>query len=286
MDHRSVPDSGRPDDQMVGKKLDRTQLLQLVQELVQLEPAARLLQAPAADGRPGDLCDVGGLLAHELRQPLFTIAMANENLRLILESEEFDREVVRRSVMRISEQVEHAQAIIQHTLLDASRRANACDTGDIVASVAYAAHLLETLQDAHDVQIVWRLPPAGLLVAASRLELDQVFCNLLRNAIESIDDRRKAGWDGRGRIVVTIERCGDDVRATIADNGAGLSPSAEKFVFKPFYTTKADDGTGLGLHLCRQLIGKAQGIIALKAGNVEGAEVEMVMPLVRPPSHA
>lgn len=234
----------------------------------------------AGDGRFSS-AEAGDLLAHELRQPLFTIAMANESLRLLVQRSEPDRDQMRASVARIAEQVERAQMIIEHALLLASGRSRDRDEADVIASAAHAAHLLEERRSDSEVELIWQLPEGKTVVAANSFDLEQAFVNILRNAMDSIEDRRKGGWLGRGRIVVTIQQCGGDVRCTVADNGAGLVPSTIRDLFRPFFTTKEKGGTGLGLHICRSVINKAGGEICIKPRSLEGAKVEIRMPLVR-----
>lgn len=250
-------------------------------------PAARRVEP--ADGRPrftspgrnGDLDPVSCTLAHELRQPLSTISLGSENLRLMLEGDRLDPERMRQSVCRIAEQVERAQSIIEHTLSSYSGRTDPAETADMIGAAQRAAGLLEALPAAREVQFVWQLPEGRLLVGVSRIELEQVFVNLLRNAVESIGDRRaQQGWDGQGRVTVTIQQCGGSVRCIVADNGAGLAPASAELLFQPFFTTKASGGTGLGLYICGQIVDKAAGTIRLQPGSLDGAQVEIRMPLV------
>ncbi len=220
-------------------------------------------------------------LAHELRQPLSTISLGSENLRLMLENDRLDPERMRRSVSRIAQQVEWAQSIIEQTLSSFSGRTDPRETADMIGAAQHAASLLEGLPGARGVEFVWQLPEGRLLVGVSRIELEQVFVNLLRNAVESIADRRQQGWGGKGRVAVTIQQCGGRVHCIVADNGMGLAPAAAELLFQPFFTTKARGGTGLGLYICGQTIGKARGTIRLQPGSLEGAQVEIRLPLIR-----
>jgi signal transduction histidine kinase len=95
---------------------------QLVQEMATIKPAARLLRSVAAGRQITELSQSSSMLAHELRQPLFTISMASENLRLLLDRPDTDRQRMRQVASRIAEQVERAQAIIDTTLSTAASR--------------------------------------------------------------------------------------------------------------------------------------------------------------------
>jgi two-component system sensor kinase FixL len=258
----------------------RDRVRQLIDELSASEPAARLLLSSAGKSRLAELGQLTCTIAHELRQPLFTIAMASENLRLMLDSEDGDRARMQQSVERIAEQVQRAQTIIDQTLAYATGVNAAPGVADLGEAAANAISFLSGMLEFSEVEIKadWSIEPA--LVGVSRIEMEQVFVNLLRNAVESVEDRRREGWRGMGKIVLTIERVGHTVRCIITDNGAGMTPSTSQAAFEPFFTTKMRNGTGLGLHICRQILEKASGVIRLVPGAVEGARVEIRLPVL------
>jgi two-component system C4-dicarboxylate transport sensor histidine kinase DctB/two-component system sensor histidine kinase TtrS len=263
-----------------GARAKRDRVRQLIDELRESEPAARLLRSAAGKTRLAELGQLSCTIAHELRQPLFTIAIASENLRLMLESEGGDRERMQGAVHRITEQVHRAQTIIDQTLAYATGGDTAPNVADLGEAAANAIGFLAGLLDAADVEIKadWSISPA--FVGVSRIEMEQVFVNLLRNAVESIEDRRSAGWQGRGKIVLTIGRTGPNVRCIITDNGAGLSARMSEDAFEPFFTTRAQNGTGLGLHICREILGKAGGVIRLMPEPAGGARAEIRLNVV------
>jgi len=83
-------------------------------------------------------------------------------------------------------------------------------------------------------------------------ELNQVWTNLLDNAIDAVGDS--------GRISVTTRRDGDCIRVDIADTGPGISPQDRARVFDPFFTTKdVGHGTGLGLDTARRIVQERHG---------------------------
>jgi hypothetical protein len=132
---------------------------------------------------------------------------------------------------------------------------------------AFAGRRLELETDADG-------PPA--LVIGDPRDLEQVFVNLLTNA-------RDASPDG-GVVTCRLEHCGENVRVTVADRGAGLTPAAAERVFQPFYTTKTSGGTGLGLAISRDIVQRHGGTIALTARPGGGAEARVELPLVPPGS--
>jgi C4-dicarboxylate-specific signal transduction histidine kinase len=102
--------------------------------------------------------------------------------------------------------------------------------------------------------------------------LDQVFLNLLKNAIEAIDDRS-------GSIEVVARSVRDTVVIEVRDDGPGLSVSNQEQLFAPFVTTKrAGRGSGLGLSISRRIISDHDGTIRFLPDRETGTVVEIVLP--------
>ena len=85
------------------------------------------------------------------------------------------------------------------------------------------------------------------LIDAAAAELNQVWTNLLSNALDAMD--------GSGSLTVVARRHGDGVEVEVIDTGSGLTPQAREHAFEPFFTTKGvGQGTGLGLDICRRIV--------------------------------
>ena len=83
-------------------------------------------------------------------------------------------------------------------------------------------------------------------------ELVQVWTNLIHNGIQAMD--------GAGAIVISVRQDGDFCRVAVTDSGKGIPVDVRSKIFEPFFTTKkAGEGSGLGLHISRQVIEKHQG---------------------------
>ena len=108
--------------------------------------------------------------------------------------------------------------------------------------------------------------PSNISVAAFPAELRQVFTNLITNAAEA------AGHGGEVRVSVSPSSNGsgtagqkspEGATVVIADNGPGISEDVQNHLFQPFFTTKGEQGTGLGLWVSRGIVNKHGGIIEL-----------------------
>ncbi len=106
----------------------------------------------------------------------------------------------------------------------------------------------------------------------------QVFCNLIKNAIDAMPD------GGTLTITTRIDGREDAARCivTFCDTGTGLPDDVQR-IFEPFFTTKAPGkGTGLGLAVCRELIEKIGGSIEARRGNPRGTEMVVSLPVHDP----
>ncbi|MDA0672264.1 MAG: PAS domain S-box protein [Cyanobacteria bacterium] len=115
--------------------------------------------------------------------------------------------------------------------------------------------------------------------------LNQVFMNLLANAIDAIEERQAATEANyQGCITITTQRSPqrDDVVIIIRDNGMGMGPETLRRIFDPFFTTKpVGIGTGMGLSISYQIItGNHQGQLLCCSEPGEGTEFKIELPLV------
>lgn len=114
-------------------------------------------------------------------------------------------------------------------------------------------------------------------------EMNQVFMNLLMNAIhavESVGDPEGAGERDR-EIRVGTRAVGAFAEISIEDSGAGVGPELRDRIFDPFFTTKPKgQGTGLGLSISTDLVRKHGGSLAVEEGTLSGARFVVRLPFV------
>jgi signal transduction histidine kinase len=106
--------------------------------------------------------------------------------------------------------------------------------------------------------------------------IQQVLVNLIDNAA-------KYSPSG-GHVVISTERHDDAVRVSVADEGMGIAPEAQRRVFERFYRadpnhTRAPAGTGLGLYICRELVERMGGRIGLRSQPGSGSTFWFDLPL-------
>ena len=102
-------------------------------------------------------------------------------------------------------------------------------------------------------------------------ELNQVWTNLIHNAIHAMDHK--------GNMTIAVSPHGEGVKVSVADSGNGVPPELREKIFEPFVTTKpAGEGSGLGLHIVRQIVESHGGTIHLGESAAGGAVFEVILP--------
>ncbi len=107
-------------------------------------------------------------------------------------------------------------------------------------------------------------------------QLNRVFLNLIKNSIESIDEKLRKNVDFKGNINVEIKDDSYYIYVTITDNGVGLKDVDIKKILTPYFTTKKK-GTGLGLAVVTKIINDHNSTIVFKSID-EGAQVKISIP--------
>ena len=218
-------------------------------------------------------------IAHEINNPLAIIGEKAGWMRDLLFEEEFQESKYFKeyaiSVDKIEEHVERARKIT-HTMLGFARRMeHRLDDVDVNHVLNQTIELLQNHAQTNNIKINKELQPDLPIIASDQSQLQQVFLNLINNAIDAIE---KDGW-------INVKTRKDDSRIVISikDNGPGISRENLQKVFDPFFTTKeAGKGTGLGLSASYNIIEKLGGTITAESKLSEGTVFNVMLPIVIP----
>jgi signal transduction histidine kinase len=154
------------------------------------------------------------------------------------------------STTRISELV---AAIKEYTFMDQAPQQNV----DIVKSLENTLTILNHKLK-RGVTVVREYHPVPLLVDSFGSELNQVWTNIIDNAIDAMQ--------GQGELRVRTYRDDGCVVVEISDNGPGIPPDVQPHIFEPFFTTKGvGQGTGLGLDTAQRIVKKHRGDIQVES---------------------
>lgn len=241
----------------LGQLVDRVTLLR--EELSQQERLAVAGQLSAA-------------FAHEVGTPL---NLVNGHLQILRSQPGLPDKATERLGL-IQSQIQRVSDIVRR-LLDMTRRPQ-LTKGEL--------HLEAFLQDlqalwaptiaTHGVQ-VHRLVPPDCVLDADRKQMEQLFLNLVNNALDAMPEggaitigaTRLAGPEGLWEI-------------RVADTGQGIAADALPQVFKPMFTTKPEGkGTGLGLPICREIVRSHGGDIRIESRTGKGTAVVFTLPEAR-----
>ena len=228
----------------------------------------------------GKLASVGELaagIAHEINNPVAIMVEEAGWIEDLLEDETFaegeNLNEFHRALLQIKNQGRRCKEIT-HKLLSFARKTDAqvedVQINDLIEEVVslsaqrakYSNVTINTVLDEY-------LPR----VRASLTELQQVFLNLINNALDAME---KKG----GRIDITTQEDDDFVTVFVADNGPGIPRANLDRVFDPFFSTKpVGKGTGLGLSICYGIVKKMGGDITVRSVLDLGTTFRLRIPM-------
>ena len=193
-------------------------------------------------------------------------------------------EARKQTVERVSERVQYIVDVIrtQESFADSSVERKVVDLRTLVDDAVLVVQESFSKRSIA-VEIECSRAPARIRVQESQFH--QMLVNLLKNAVEAIDDRIRAGgeFDEQPRIRVLAYVDGDALVLDVIDNGIGIDPENFQQIFWAGYTTKAS-GSGLGLHsAANYVIGSGGRIMPLSKGIGHGTTIRVMLRL--PASH-
>jgi two-component system NtrC family sensor kinase len=218
-------------------------------------------------------------IAHEINNPLAVIGEKAGWIRDLLDDPAFHDSPVLKdlvtSVEKIENHVERARKITHRMLGFARRMEPRLDDVDVNHVLTETIELLQNHARINDIRILTDLAADLPIIASDQSQLQQVFLNLLNNAIDAIGKN--------GTIACTTRRLDKEIRVTLTDDGPGISPEHLSRVFDPFFTTKEPGkGTGLGLSISYQIVEKMGGRMTLENVAPRGTRASVYLAVVIP----
>ncbi len=161
---------------------------------------------------------------------------------------------VARSTQIISTATEKASTVVQ-SLRDYARKEEQGQLQEVSLEKELETVLTLFRSKMKDRVSIERHFEPGVSVQASRSKLNQVWINLLSNALTAMN--------GQGHLELALFQKDDFVTVEVTDSGAGIPEELQGRIFEPFFTTKGpSEGMGLGLDICRQIIDSQGGSIS------------------------
>ena len=217
-------------------------------------------------------------VAHEINNPLAYVVAALQFVESDLRTlEDVPAGRLHEMKQAVSEAREGARRVtdIVRGLKTFSRadeeRSGPVELGPVIESAINMA-LNEVKHRARLVKDFRRTPP----VRANEGRLGQVFLNLLINAAQAIPEGRMD--ENQIRVSTRTDECGRAV-VEVSDTGEGIAPDVARHIFDPFFTTKpVGIGTGLGLFICRNIVGSVGGDIEVESHPGSGTVFRVTLP--------
>ena len=184
-------------------------------------------------------------------------------------------EVMRRDLEAIAAEAHRAGRVVDSLLAFARRHRAEMRSFGAAESVQRVLDLRAYECKVNNIEVVTYFDPDTPRTMADPHALEQVFLNLLNNAIQAIE----AG-SGRGTITVGVVAIDGKLRISFTDDGPGIPPEAMPKLFDPFFTTKpVGEGTGLGLSICYGIVHQHGGTIRAESHARRGATFVVELPL-------
>jgi len=212
------------------------------------------------------LASLGALsasMAHEIKNGMVAVKTFVDLLAQKNQEAELT-EVVGRELQRIN-------AIVTQMLRFAAPKAETFATVHVHDLLDRSLRLLQHQTGAKMISLQRNFQAASDMVCGDDAQLQQVFMNLLLNAIEAMG--------ANGMLTVSTEITGDkQLTIQIQDTGAGIAPENLTRLFKPFFTTKTN-GTGLGLAISRRIVLEHHGAIEVRSEIGKGSTFMLSLPV-------
>ena len=214
-------------------------------------------------------------IAHEIRQPLASIVLNGETALHCLTGKTSKLDEARDALRQLVDDSLRASAVISGIRSMFQKGARGQTLLDVNELVRETLKMVDLDLRTYGISVKTDLHNGGLQLSGDRGQLQQVFLNLISNAIEamnSVTDRAR-----NLQVRTNIVQESSDVVVTVEDSGTGLRGEDKGRIFEPFFTTKST-GTGVGLTICRVIIESHDGSLVVLPNKPYGAIFEVTLP--------
>lgn len=216
-------------------------------------------------------------MSHEIRNPLNSLSIHLQLLRRQLMKKEAMDEETQKVFDLFSIEIQRLNDVIEN-FLSAVRPSQPdyklCDLYDVLTKTL---NLLEPEFRQHNIKVVLHEEGSWGYVKANAREIEQVFINILKNAVDAVTSLHPEDREGKeDEIVIRMVRDGKQVTLVFQDSGKGIEEDDLPHIFEPYFTNKPK-GTGLGLMIVDRIIREHQGTV--KARSQAGIGTQMIITL-------
>lgn len=214
-------------------------------------------------------------LVHQINNHLFCIS---GNVELGIYDLD-DTEAIKKHFSNIIEATKKIQSINRKILTAGKGTEDKVEIVEIRELLHDCIKMFEDLMTLKGVSMEKDLNSRYLYVSGNRFELEQLFENLILNAIDSMDGR----LEKQLRITAKFDQHTSSASVSIEDTGCGITNESMNKIFTSYFTSKKK-GAGLGLSVVKDIVEKHKGEIKVKSQIGKGTTFKAVFPAVRPES--
>jgi len=225
-------------------------------------------------GRLGTLGEMVSGIAHEVNQPLTAISNYASACRRMVQSGTASGEELAGALDKIGAQAERAGQVIRGLRALVRRRDEVREPLDCNQLIRDVARLVEFDARQAGFRLVLKLAEPLPATMGDAVQIQQVVLNLIRNGLDAMLEQ--ASGDA---VEVETAVADGKVEIRVTDSGPGLGAAAVARLFEPFFTTKPQ-GIGLGLSICKSIIGAHRGELRGERGPGGGARFRVRLPAV------
>lgn len=225
-----------------------------------------------SDQRRAAWSDVARRIAHEIKNPLTPIQLAAERLQRRYGQEVAnDPSTFARLTGTIVRQVGDLRRIVDE-FSSFARMPKPVFRREAIADIA--RHALFLHEVAHpDIRFGFTQEEEDAELVCDRRQLGQALTNIVKNAVEAIEQKKEQEQSVRGHVSMTVSRADHALLIVVQDDGVGLPPERERML-EPYMTTRAK-GTGLGLAIVKKIVEEHMGEIRFEDAPGGGARVTL-----------
>ena len=216
-------------------------------------------------------------MSHELRTPLNAIIGFSEVLleRMFGELNERQEEYLHDILNSGKHLLELLNEILDLSKVEAGRMELEVSVFSLRGTLEHAIALVRERAALHGIAVTLEMDPSLDLIETDELRFKQVMLNLLSNAVKFTPNG--------GRVAVRAVRTGQRLAVTVTDNGIGIRPEDRERIFESFQqgqrSPSREEGTGLGLTLCRRIVALMGGAMSLQTEVGVGSTFGFTVPL-------
>lgn len=209
-------------------------------------------------------------VAHEIKNPLTPMRLSIQQLQRVWSEKGTDREALtQRMAQVLIEQIDtlsHIATAFSDFAKMPTARPAPLDVKEVMANS------ISLFSQSYPHEFVFASPAGSYVISADREQVQRIFSNLLKNAVQAIPDDRK------GRIELRLAKADSGfIRMDVEDNGRGIREADRSRIFVPNFTTKSG-GTGLGLAMVKNIVEQGGGTVSFHSTEDVGTVFTLLWP--------